>query len=131
MLAMSLIKGDRKSAGTDSQAGVIAPVPATPTALEQILVDSRAALNGVTDEASARAALPTLQTTQMRLDSFSTSFGELSNGEREPIKEVAREGLSAHWQLTDQIMKNADVKAVLDTALTPFSMGLQNIAEEK
>jgi hypothetical protein len=87
------------------------------------------ALSGVTDEASARAALPTLEGFGPLLETLETEAGKLPAEEKPALTEFVGKNLGLLQKVIDTVMKIPGVKDILGAVVTPMVETLTKLAK--
>ncbi len=86
-------------------------------------------LSGVTDEASARAALPTLEGFGPLLETLETEAGKLPAEEKPALTEFVGKNLGLLQKVIDTVMKIPGVKDILGAVVTPMVETLTKLAK--
>lgn len=73
----------------------------------------RSTLNGITDAASAQAALPRLQAATSQIDKVSGMSAQLSEGQRKMLAGLVTPGMSTLNQLFDRVLAIPGVAEVI------------------
>lgn len=87
------------------------------------------ALSGVTDEASARAALPTLEGFGPLLETLETEAGKLPAEEKPALTEFVGKNLGLLQKVIDTVMAIPGVKDILGSVVTPMVETLGKLAK--
>jgi len=87
------------------------------------------ALGGVTDEASARAALPKLEGFGPLLETLETEAGRLPAEEKPALTEFVGKNLGLLQKVIDTVMKIPGVKDILGAVVTPMVETLTKLAK--
>ena len=133
-----------RTRGTREESEVIATdvspqavIPIDPKFLEALKVGTTATelftgltktLEGVTDVATAEAALPELEKFAPLLATLLTEAGNLPADEKPALAAFVGKNLSRFGKLFDKVMSIPGVKSVLDPAMTPIVEGLEEVA---
>jgi len=87
------------------------------------------ALSGVTDEASARAALPTLEGFGPLLETLETEAGRLPAEEKPALNEFVGKNLGLLQKVINTVMAIPGVKDILGSVVTPMIETLGKLAK--
>lgn len=86
-------------------------------------------LEGVTDEATAKAALPKLEEFSPLLETLTTEAGKLPAEEKAPFAEFVGKNLGLLQKVIDTVMALPGVKDVLGAVVTPMVEALGKLAK--
>jgi hypothetical protein len=90
---------------------------------------ARETLQGITDPASARAALPKLQQATDRLDKISSLAAQLPSGSRRELASQVEALMPALNRLCDQALANPQIAALAKPAIDALRVRLQMLAQ--
>jgi hypothetical protein len=89
----------------------------------------RTTLQGITDAASARAALPKLQQATERLDKINSQAAQLPPSGRKELASVVEASMPALNRLCDQALSNPQVAGLAKPAIDALRAKLQSLAQ--
>jgi hypothetical protein len=89
----------------------------------------RTTLQGITDAASARAALPKLQQATERLDKINSQAAQLSPSSRKELASVVEASMPALNRLCDQALSNPQIAGLAKPAIDALRAKLQSLAQ--
>ena len=126
--------------GTPKEAVVVEPVKETVTATPAAVPEASAAvttataiverlgtaLNGITDEASARAAVPTLGTIRDDLAGLQTVFGAIPADGRTAVQGVLTAALPTLKTATDRLLGETGIAAIIKPVLDEITNVVSN-----
>jgi hypothetical protein len=92
------------------------------------LTDLRTSLQGITDVASARAALPKLETARTQIDKVSNLVGQLTPDQRKVVAAVIAPAMPAINRLTDKVLEIPGVGDVLRPTIDPVKTKLADLS---
>ena len=90
---------------------------------------ARETLQGITDPASARAALPKLQQATDRLDKINSLAAQLPSGSRKELASLVEALMPALNRLCDQALANPQIAALAKPAIDALRVRLQMLAQ--
>jgi len=90
---------------------------------------ARETLQGITDPASARAALPKLQQATDRLDKINSLAAQLPSGSRKELASQVEALMPALNRLCDQALANPHIAALAKPAIDALRVRLQMLAQ--
>ena len=90
---------------------------------------ARETLQGITDPASARAALPKLQQATDRLDKINSLAAQLPSGSRKELASQVEALMPALNRLCDQALANPQIAALAKPAIDALRVRLQMLAQ--
>jgi uncharacterized phage infection (PIP) family protein YhgE len=90
---------------------------------------ARQTLQGITDPASARAALPKLQQATDRLDKINSLAAQLPSGSRKELASQVEALMPALNRLCDQALANPQIAALAKPAIDALRVRLQMLAQ--
>ena len=90
---------------------------------------ARETLQGITDPASARAALPKLQQATDRLDKINSLAAQLPSGSRKELASQVEALMPALNRLCDQALSNPQIAALAKPAIDALRVRLQMLAQ--
>jgi hypothetical protein len=92
------------------------------------LTDLRTSLQGITDVASARAALPKLEAARTQIDKVSNLVGQLTPDQRKVVAAVIAPAMPAINRLTDKVLEIPGVGDVLRPTIDPVKTQLADLS---
>ena len=92
------------------------------------LSDLRTSLQGVTDVASARAALPKLEAARTQIDRVSSLVGQLTPDQRKVVAAAIAPAMPAINRLTDKVLEIPGVGDVLRPTIDPVKTKLADLS---
>ena len=92
------------------------------------LTDLRTSLQGITDVASARAALPKLEAARTQIDKVSNLVGQLTPDQRKVVAAVIAPAMPAINRLTDKVLEIPGVGDVLRPTIDPVKTKLADLS---
>jgi hypothetical protein len=92
------------------------------------LSDVRTSLQGVTDVASAQAALPKLEAARTQIDKVSNLVGQLTPDQRKVVAAVVAPAMPAINRLTDKVLDIPGVGDVLRPTIDPVKTKLADLS---
>jgi len=92
------------------------------------LTDLRTSLQGITDVASARAALPKLEAAGTQIDKVSNLVGQLTPDQRKVVAAVIAPAMPAINRLTDKVLEIPGVGDVLRPTIDPVKTQLADLS---
>jgi hypothetical protein len=92
------------------------------------LSDLRTSLAGITDVASARAALPKLEAARTQIDKVSNLVGQLTPDQRKVVASVIAPAMPAINRLTDKVLEIPGVGDVLRPTIDPVKTALADLS---
>src|SRR5262249_37353728 len=92
------------------------------------LSDLRTSLQGVTDVASAQAALPKLEAARTQIDKVSNLVGQLTPDQRKVVAAVIAPAMPAINRLTDKVLDIPGVGDVLRPTIDPVKTKLADLS---
>ena len=98
------------------------------TELSSIVTDTTGTLEGITDEAGARAALPTLKDANTRLGGLNDVISRLPEAARSALGPAVQAGLAAVQPLADKVLGMPAVGPVIEPVLKPMLEMMQGLA---
>jgi len=87
----------------------------------------RSTLNGVTDAASAQAALPRLQTATSQIDKVNGMLAQLSDGQRKMLAGLVSPGMSTLNQLFDKVLAIPGVAEIIKPTIDTLRAKLASL----
>ena len=92
------------------------------------ITDLRTSLQGITDVASARAALPKLEAARTQIDKVSNLVGQLTPDQRKVVAAVIAPAMPAINRLTDKVLEIPGVGDVLRPTIDPVKTKLADLS---
>jgi hypothetical protein len=92
------------------------------------ITDLRTSLQGVTDVASAQAALPKLEAAKTRIDKMSNLVGQLTPDQRKVVAAVVAPAMPVINRLTDKVLDIPGVGDVLRPTIDPVKTKLADLS---
>jgi hypothetical protein len=92
------------------------------------LGDLRASLQGITDVASANAALPKLQTATTQIDRVGSMVGQLPSEQRTVVAGLVASAMATINQLCDKVLAIPGVGEVLKPTIEPLRTKLAELS---
>jgi hypothetical protein len=92
------------------------------------LSDLRTSLGGITDVASAQAALPKLEAARTQIDKVSNLVGQLTPDQRKVVASVIVPAMPAINRLTDKVLEIPGVGDVLRPTIDPMKTALADLS---
>jgi hypothetical protein len=92
------------------------------------LSELRTSLQGITDVASARAALPKLEAARTQIDRISSLVGQLSPDQRKVVAAIIAPAMPAINRLTDKVLEIPGVGDVLRPTIDPVKTQLADLS---
>ncbi len=92
------------------------------------LSDLRTSLQGITDVASARAALPKLEAARTQIDRVSSLVGQLTPDQRKVVAAAIAPAMPAINRLTDKVLEIPGVGDVLRPTIDPVKTQLADLS---
>src|SRR5262249_13393107 len=92
------------------------------------ITDLRTSLQGVTDVASAQAALPKLEAAKTRIDKMSNLVGQLTPDQRKVVAGVIAPAMPVINRLTDKVLDIPGVGDVLRPTIDPVKTKLADLS---
>src|SRR5262249_34539865 len=120
-------QGQPPQATASSQNVVVGGVDVKNT-LGDSISDLRTSLQGVTDVASAQAALPKLEAARTQIDKVSNLVGQLTPDQRKVVAGVIAPAMPAINRLTDKVLDIPGVGDVLRPTIDPVKTKLADLS---
>lgn len=86
-------------------------------------------LSGVTDEDSAKAALPALEGASASLEAVANTFSAAPEAAQGPLKGIMEKGMARIQPMADAALANEGVGSVLDPVIGPMMETLKGLIE--